>query len=105
DNTLLLTGVAPVLHGYDVKDGKAAIDFQPPVDARSLVVSAPLFVPGRTFFQDTVTMVLAQGVMVGGRRVGPGYLSPFSDPGKVLRPWTMPVEAPPPTAAGPPPKR
>ncbi len=105
DHTLMLTGVAPVLHGYDVKDGKAAIDFQPAVDVRSIVVSAPQFVPGPTFFQDTVTMLLAQGLMLGGRRVGPGFFSPFSDPGKACRPWTMPVEAPPPTAAAvPPPK-
>jgi outer membrane protein assembly factor BamB len=106
NKTLILTGVAPVLHGYNVKDGKAAIDFNPAVDARSIVVSAPLFVPGRTFFQDSVVMLLAQGVMVSGRPVGPGFLSPFSDPGRPCRPWTMPSEAPPPTAAAaPPPKR
>jgi outer membrane protein assembly factor BamB len=101
DDTLLLTGIAPVVHGYAMKDGKPAPDFALPVDPRSIVAAAPLFTRGATFFQDTVLVVLAQGVMEGARRLGPGTFMPFVDPGTALPPFAFPGEPPPPSAAGP----
>lgn len=102
DDTLLLCGIVPIVHGYDAKDGKPAPDFNTPADPRVAIVAAPMWVHGRTFFQDTVLTLYAHGWIAAARRVGPGTLSPFSDPGTPCPPIAMPGEAPPPTATATP---
>jgi outer membrane protein assembly factor BamB len=99
---LLLVGSAPVLHGYDMKDGKASPDFNPPADTRALMFSPPMFARGRTFFQDTVLVVFAHGAVAAGIRTGPGVIFPFRDPGVKCPPLSLPAEQPPPTAAATP---
>jgi outer membrane protein assembly factor BamB len=102
DDTLLLTGIAPIVHGYDVKDGKQAPDFALPADPRVIFVTAPHFSHGPTFFQDIVLVFFAHGWAEGARRIGPGVYTPFTDPGTACPALTFPGEAPPPTAAAPP---
>jgi outer membrane protein assembly factor BamB len=100
---LLLTGIAPVIHGYAAKDGKAAPDYTPPADPRVLIYSSLMFVHGRTFFDDTVMMLFAHGWTGAARRTGPGLFSPFTDPGLVCPALSMPGEPPPPATASAPP--
>lgn len=102
DDTVLLTGLSPVLHGYTMKDGKAQPDFTLPVWDRTLIVGSPLFLRGPTFFGDKVIVAVAQGYMVTLGRQGPGVLSQFSDPGFVLPALTFPGEQPQTSAAVPP---
>jgi hypothetical protein len=105
DDTLLLTGIAPIVHGYDIKDGKPGPDFPVPADPRVIFVTTPYFAHGPTFFQDTVLLFFAHGWAEGARRVGPGTFTAFTDPGSPLPALTFPGEAPPPpTAAVVPPK-
>jgi outer membrane protein assembly factor BamB len=99
-NAVLLSGIAPVIHVYDAKEGKLLQDYALPSDPRS-ILSSPIHVsPGKNFFEDTVLVQLAQGQMAGAQTLGPAYWMPFTDPGQVRPQPTLPGEPPPtPTAA------
>lgn len=100
-DTLLLTGSPLIIHGFDVKDGKPAPDYAMPGDPIRFLVGAPMFVRGRTFFQDTVITMMAHGWIGTARQIGPGTLSPFTDPGVVCPPLSLPGAEPSPTASAP----
>jgi outer membrane protein assembly factor BamB len=98
DDSILLSGIAPVLHGYAIKDGKPAQDVPLPVETRSIVSWAPHVVRRPNFFNDMVLVLTAQA-MEGLQRQGPGTLTMFIDLGVPCPPLSFPGEAPPPTTA------
>jgi outer membrane protein assembly factor BamB len=98
DDCILLTGIAPVLHGYYIKDGKPAPDMPLPLDTRSIIYAAPHVVKGTNFFHDMVLVLTAQA-MEGLQRQGFGTFTPFIDLGVPAPPLSFPGEPPPPTTA------
>ena len=102
DDTLLLVGIAPVLHGYLIKDGKAVPDLPVPyVDVRTILFAPPHLARGATFFNDLVLVPTTQSIEALQRQ-GPGALSPFIDLGVPCPPLSFPGEPPPPTTASAP---
>jgi outer membrane protein assembly factor BamB len=95
---ILLTGLAPVLHTYFIKDGKLALDYPLPLDTRTIMVAQPRLVRAPSFFQDRV-LALSSQAMEGIQRQGPGTLAPFIDPGAPCPALSLPGEAPPPATA------
>ncbi len=101
DDTLLLNGLAPILHGYYTKDGAAAgPDYTVPAGPGAILSAPVVFVHGANFFQDTAMVMLGQGYLGGVRRMGPGHIYPYwSDPGIVLPPITFGEPPPQPSSA------
>jgi outer membrane protein assembly factor BamB len=100
DDTLLVNGLTPLLHGYKAKDGTAdGPDYTLPAGPGSILTSGPLVVRGANFFQDTVLLLLGNGYIAAVRRAGPGMITPFVDPGLVLPPITFGEPPPQPSSA------
>jgi outer membrane protein assembly factor BamB len=98
DDALLLVGIAPVLHWYLIKDGKAIPDLPLPGDTRSIMFAPPHVARGATFFNDLV-LVPSTLAVEALQRQGPGTFWPFIDLGVPCPPLSFPGEPPPPTTA------